>query len=70
VFVIYGAVEKVEDVGRNDRRKSHEAPVLTQSMDAKGFGDEGGEDAEEETIPHAGEARDKAKKVRVSDAQS
>lgn len=58
-------VEEVEDVSGQDGRQGHEAPVLRQAVDAKGLGDDGGEDAKEEAVAEAGQAGDEAEEVRV-----
>lgn len=50
VVVVYRAVEIVEDVATEHRCEGHHAPVLRESVDAKGVGDDGREDAEEHTV--------------------
>ncbi len=67
VVVKDGAVEQVEDVGRDDGCERHEAPILAQAADAKRLGDNRGEDAKEEAVGQAGEARHEEEEVWVGD---
>lgn len=64
-----GAVEQIEDVARDHGAEGHEAPVLAQAVDAKRLGHDGGEDAKEEAVAEARQARHEAQQVRVRDAQ-
>jgi hypothetical protein len=56
VAVVYASVQQVKDVPRNCRRESEDPPVLAESVNPKGLGDDGGEDAEEEAVCDAGDA--------------
>lgn len=69
VAVVRGAVKEVENVGREDGRQRHEAPVLAQAVDAKRLGDDGWEHAKEEAIAEAGETGNEGQKVGVADVE-
>lgn len=56
VVVQDGAIDKVEDVGGEDGRERHEAPVLAEAVDAKRLGHDGREDAKEQAVGNAREA--------------
>jgi hypothetical protein len=60
-------VEQVKDVAWDYGAQRHEAPILAQSMNAERLGDDGGEDAKEEPITKARQARHKAQEVRILD---
>lgn len=69
VVVKDGAVEQIEDVGRDDGGERHEAPVLAQAADAKRLGDDGGEDTKEEAVRQTGEPRHQEEEVGVGDVE-
>lgn len=50
--VIDGAVDVIEDKACKDGCKGHGTPVLGESMDTKGFGNEGWVDSKEEAVGH------------------
>lgn len=56
VAVVDAAVEQIEDVATEHRRKRHDPPVLGETTDAKGVGDQRREDAEKEAICDTGES--------------
>lgn len=55
VSVEHEAIEHVEDIPRDDRTKGHEPPVHAQPVDTKCFGDDGGENSEQEAVAETGE---------------
>lgn len=60
-------IDEVEDVAEDYRRQRHTTPILAQSMNAEGFGDESWVDAKEEPVGQACKSRDKAKDMGVLD---
>lgn len=70
VCVVRLSVEDVEHVGGDDGGERDETPVLAQATDPKGFGNNGREDAKQETIPQAREAGDEAQQVRILNVES
>ena len=40
MLVVYVAIDKVEDISKENRCKGHAAPVLAQASHAKGLGNE------------------------------
>lgn len=53
VLVKDAAVEQIEDVATDDRRKSHHSPVLREAADSEDVGDKRWENSEEESICYA-----------------
>ena len=52
VLVVDAAVNQIEDVSRYHGRERHPAPVLRQTVHAKGLGDHGRVDTEEKAVCH------------------
>ncbi len=50
------AIDEVKDVGGEDGRERHEAPVLAEAVDAKRLGHNGREDAKEQAVGDTREA--------------
>lgn len=48
--VVNMAIDQIEDVTENDRRKRHGAPILTQAIHAEGLSNECWVAAEEEAV--------------------
>ncbi len=48
--VINPTIEKICDIAKDDRGKSHSAPVLRETVETERFRDDGGEDAEDEAV--------------------
>lgn len=65
VGVKHKTVKQVEDVAGDNWRQRHEAPVLREAVDTKRLGDNGREDAKQETVAETRETRYKSEKVRV-----
>ena len=45
-------IGQVENVAKENRRQRHATPILAESLQAEGFGNESGINAEEETVRH------------------
>ena len=63
--VVYLAIDQIENVTEDNRRKRHAAPVLTEAIHAEGLGNESWVNAEEEAIGEASQTRQEAKSVRI-----
>lgn len=61
------AVEQIENIATEDRRKGHYPPVLREATDSKGVRHERWEYTEEEAICYPCKGRDGNKGVRVRD---
>ena len=65
VLVQNTAVDKVEDISRNDRSKSHSAPINPHTRRPKSVRDESRVDAEESTIRQTRKTRKQEELVRI-----
>lgn len=52
--IVYAPVQEIEYIAKQNRSKSHGAPILGQTIDAKCLGDKGWIYPEKEAVGHCG----------------